>query len=71
MRTTMVIITQELESIFNIGVRVIMLDKKKKGIIASGYPEELREKATDPRVVNFFRRQPMSSDKETAAKYNG
>lgn len=71
MRTTMVIITQELESIFNIGMRVIMLDKKKKGIIASGNPEELREQSTDPQVVNFFRRQSMSSDKKTAAEYNG
>lgn len=71
MRTTMVIITQELESIFGIGMRVIMLDKEKKGIIASGDPEELREKSTDPRVVNFFRRRPMVSDRKIKAKDNG
>lgn len=70
MRTTMVIITQELESIFNIGMRVIMLDKKEKGIIASGDPREVREKSTDPRVVNFFRRQPMSTEKK-AVTHNG
>lgn len=71
MRTTMVIITQELESIFGIGKRVIMLDKKKKGIIASGDPRELRETATDPRVVNFFRRQPMMPEKEGVNSPNG
>ncbi len=60
MKTTMVIITQELESIFNIARRVIMLDRKEKGIIASGDPRELRENSTDPRVLNFFRRRPMA-----------
>lgn len=64
MRTTMVIITQELESIFNIGMRVIMLAKKEKGIIASGTPRELRESSTDPRVMNFFRRLPMTPEKK-------
>jgi phospholipid/cholesterol/gamma-HCH transport system ATP-binding protein len=64
MRTTMVIITQELESIFNIAHRVIMLDKKEKGIIAEGDPRELREKSADFRVTNFFRRQPMLREKK-------
>ena len=67
MRTTIVIITQELESIFGIGTRVIMLDKHERGIIAQGDPFELREKSSDSRVVNFFRRRPMTSARETAA----
>jgi phospholipid/cholesterol/gamma-HCH transport system ATP-binding protein len=58
MGTTMVIVTHELESIFNIAHRVIMLDKGAKGIIAEGDPRELKEHSTDPRVVNFFNRRP-------------
>jgi phospholipid/cholesterol/gamma-HCH transport system ATP-binding protein len=58
MGTTMVIVTHELESIFNIAHRVVMLDKDARGIIAVGDPLELKEYSTDPRVVNFFNRQP-------------
>ena len=36
--TTMVIVTHELESIYKIAHRVIMLDKEAKGIIAEGRP---------------------------------
>ncbi len=59
MRTTMVIVTHELESIFNIAHRVIILDKGARGIIASGDPLDLKEHSPDPRVVNFFNRRPM------------
>jgi phospholipid/cholesterol/gamma-HCH transport system ATP-binding protein len=58
--TTMVVVTHELESIFNIAHRVIMLDKSAKGIIAEGDPRELKEHSTDPRVVNFFNRRPSA-----------
>jgi phospholipid/cholesterol/gamma-HCH transport system ATP-binding protein len=58
MGTTMVIVTHELESIFNIAHRVIMLDKSARGIIAEGDPRELKDHSTDPRVVNFFNRRP-------------
>lgn len=54
--TTMVIVTHELESIFNIAHRVIMLDHDKKGIIAEGNPLDLRKNSKDPRVINFFNR---------------
>ena len=40
--TTMVIITHELPSIFNVTRRVIMLDKQTKGIIAEGDPFTLK-----------------------------
>ncbi len=55
--TTMVIVTHELESIFNVAHRIIMLDKSKKGIIAEGDPRELKKYSTDPRVSNFFNRK--------------
>lgn len=54
--TTMVIVTHELESIFNIAHRVIMLDKEEKGIIAEGDPMRLKKESHDPRVRNFFNR---------------
>lgn len=60
--TTMVIVTHELESICKIADRVVMLDKTAKGIIAEGNPQELKEKATDPRVRSFFLRQLPDTD---------
>jgi phospholipid/cholesterol/gamma-HCH transport system ATP-binding protein len=61
MGTTMVIVTHELESIFNIAHRVIMLDKDAKGVIAAGDPRELKDHSSDPRVVNFFNRRPAAA----------
>jgi phospholipid/cholesterol/gamma-HCH transport system ATP-binding protein len=58
MGTTMVIVTHELASIYNIAHRVVMLDKSTKGIIAQGPPKELRDKSTDPKVSDFFHRRP-------------
>ena len=55
---TFVIVTHELPSIFAIADRVIMLDKRKKGIIAEGDPRELRDDSTDPWVRQFFHREP-------------
>jgi phospholipid/cholesterol/gamma-HCH transport system ATP-binding protein len=57
MGTTMMIVTHELPSIFNVAQRIILLDKSRKGIIAAGDPWELKEKSTDPLVRNFFNRQ--------------
>ena len=58
MGTTMVVVTHELQSIFNIAHRVIMIDKNAKGIIAEGDPKELKEHSGDPRVIHFFNRLP-------------
>ncbi len=54
---TFVIVTHELESIFTIADRVIMLDKQTKGIVAEGSPHELKDNSTDPWVQKFFNRQ--------------
>jgi len=51
------IVTHELESIYKIAHRVLMLDKDARGIIAEGKPRDLKEQATDPRVKSFFLRQ--------------
>ncbi|KMY69239.1 polyamine ABC transporter ATP-binding protein [Desulfocarbo indianensis] len=58
MGTTMVIVTHELASIYNIAHRVVMLDKSVLGIIAQGPPKELRDTSSDPRVADFFHRRP-------------
>ena len=62
--TTMVIVTHELESIYKIAHRVLMLDKEAKGMIAEGKPLELKEQATDPRVKSFFLRQMTAASAE-------
>jgi phospholipid/cholesterol/gamma-HCH transport system ATP-binding protein len=54
--TTIVVVSHELASIFDIADRVIMLDRGAKGIIAEGRPRELATTSTDPRVSEFLRR---------------
>jgi phospholipid/cholesterol/gamma-HCH transport system ATP-binding protein len=58
--TTMVIVTHELQSIFNVAHRVIMLDKQTKGIIAEGNPKHLKDHSENPFVRNFFNRKSES-----------
>jgi phospholipid/cholesterol/gamma-HCH transport system ATP-binding protein len=55
--TTMVIVTHELPSIFTVSHRVIMLDKRVKGIIAEGDPKHLRDHSQNRFVKQFFNRQ--------------
>lgn len=57
MGTTMVIVTHELSSIFAIADRVIMLDRRSKGIIARGDPAQLRDRSQNPYVRQFFNRE--------------
>ena len=54
---TFVIVTHELPSIYAVADRVIMLDKRTKGIIAAGDPQDLRDQSEDPFVRKFFRRE--------------
>jgi len=54
---TTVIVTHELQSVFAIVKRCIMLDREARGIIARGDPRELRDKSTDPRVSRFLNRR--------------
>ena len=52
------VVTHELQSIFAIADRAIMLDPVSRSIIAEGKPSELRDQSDDPRVRQFFNRQP-------------
>jgi len=54
--TTMVIVTHELQSIFAVAQRIIMLDKRAKGIIAEGNPKYLRDHSQNQFVKQFFNR---------------
>lgn len=54
--TTCVVVSHELDSIFRIGDRLIMLDKTERGVIAEGPPATLRDTSEDARVREFLRR---------------
>ena len=54
---TFVIVTHELPSIFAVADRVIMLDRRRKGIVAEGDPRKLRDTSEDPWVRQFFNRE--------------
>lgn len=60
MNLTVVIVTHELESIFKIASRVILLDKETRSVIAEGVPKELA-KSDDPRARKFFHRESRSA----------
>src|SRR5262249_19146221 len=55
---TFVVVTHELQSIFAIADRAIMLDPVSRSIIADGKPVDLRDHSPDPRGRQFFNRQP-------------
>ena len=55
--TTIVIVSHELASIFDIADRVVMLDRGAQGIIATGDPKALRDTSPDPRVQEFLNRR--------------
>lgn len=54
---TFVIVTHEMESIYGIATRAIMVDDHTRTIIAQGNPADLRDRSTDPRVRQFFHRE--------------
>jgi phospholipid/cholesterol/gamma-HCH transport system ATP-binding protein len=57
--TTIVVVSHELASIFDLADRVIMLDRAHQGIIAEGRPKELAATSRDPRVIEFLRRDDV------------
>jgi phospholipid/cholesterol/gamma-HCH transport system ATP-binding protein len=56
LKTTMVVVTHELASIFAIGSNSVFLDPETKTAIAHGDPKKLLEESNDPKVVNFLTR---------------
>jgi phospholipid/cholesterol/gamma-HCH transport system ATP-binding protein len=51
-----VVVSHELDSIFGIADRVLMLDKTARGRIALGDPRLLATGSEDPRVREFLNR---------------
>src|SRR5580700_11410358 len=58
---TFVVVTHELQSIFTIADRAVMLDPHSRSIIAEGKPAALRDGSADPRVRQFFNREPTAA----------
>ncbi|WDE95866.1 ATP-binding cassette domain-containing protein [Lentisphaera profundi] len=56
-KTTIVIVTHELESIFSIADRIIMLDKESKQIIEDGDPRKLKNESKNEWVRDFLNRR--------------
>ena len=54
---TFLVVTHELQSIFAIADRAIMLDPLSRAIIADDAPASLRDHSVDARVHQFFNRQ--------------
>jgi phospholipid/cholesterol/gamma-HCH transport system ATP-binding protein len=63
---TFVVVTHELQSIFTVADRAVMLDPVSRSIIAEGDPRELRDTSADPRVRQFFNRRPDEAPATTA-----
>ncbi len=53
---TIVVVTHELASIFDIGNNSVFLDPETKTMIAAGAPKRLLAESQDPRVVRFLTR---------------
>jgi phospholipid/cholesterol/gamma-HCH transport system ATP-binding protein len=56
LKTTMVVVTHELASIFAIANNSVFLDPETKTAIAHGDPKTLLAESTDPKVINFLTR---------------
>jgi phospholipid/cholesterol/gamma-HCH transport system ATP-binding protein len=54
---TFVVVTHELQSIYAIADRCVMLDARTRTLIAQGKPADLRDHSEDPYVRQFFLRQ--------------
>jgi phospholipid/cholesterol/gamma-HCH transport system ATP-binding protein len=62
LKTTMVIVTHELQSIFAVAHRVVLLHKSTRGIIATGDPRYLKDHSRNPFVKQFFNRLTADSN---------
>ena len=56
LKTTMVVVTHELASIFTIADNSVFLDPETKTVIANGDPKKLLAESKDPKVIDFLTR---------------
>ena len=57
--TTIVIVSHDVDSIFGIADRLVMLDREAHGIIAEGRPAEVVASSQNPKVVEFLTRRSI------------
>lgn len=62
--TTCVVVSHELDSIYSIADRVLMLDKSERGRIALGDPRQLVLESDDERVREFLHRRSRPGEKD-------
>ena len=62
MNTTLVIVSHELDSIYTIADRVVILNAAEQGIVAVGDPRELRENSDDCWVQQLLTRKNMQRE---------
>jgi phospholipid/cholesterol/gamma-HCH transport system ATP-binding protein len=55
--TTIVVVSHDVDSIFGIADRIIMLDRDTRGIIAEGKPSKVAVDSPNPKVVEFLTRR--------------
>jgi phospholipid/cholesterol/gamma-HCH transport system ATP-binding protein len=67
LKTTVVVITHDLASIFAIGQKSIFLDHETKTILAFGNPKDLLENSQAPKVRTFLTRGQPEPGKSTFA----
>lgn len=60
--TTIVIVSHELDSIFTVADRAILLDKETKGIAATGKPKDLRDSSPNLWVREFLSRSKLKRE---------
>lgn len=65
---TFVVVSHELRSIFAAADRVILLDPERRGIIASGAPQELRVESEVPAVRRFFAPETTATGAENGRR---
>lgn len=58
LRVTFVVVSHEMESVYAIADRVIMLGGDSGKVVAEGKPDQLRDESRDPWVRRFFKREP-------------
>jgi phospholipid/cholesterol/gamma-HCH transport system ATP-binding protein len=58
LKTTFVVVTHELPSIFTIANRVVVLDGSVRRMVAIDTPQRLRDQSPNPWVRSFMNRQP-------------
>ncbi len=56
LRTTIVVVTHELASIFAIGANSVFLDAESKTMLATGAPSHLLHKSDNPKIIQFLTR---------------